>query len=181
MPIEGTGIQAGTTIASVTSSTIVMSATATTGGSQTVRVFLTGYGSGGDSNTVGVQNCSGAVLAGRDPTAARMANATGLNSFQGSASTTLGTGNLPPYTPSGSVSTTTVFNSAQQFYGGTALAGIASGGNYTSINTTAFIAPDTWGLASASSFSGSAQGGTSTPFTNVQPTLVNECVVAVLP
>jgi microcystin-dependent protein len=66
MPIEGIGIQAGTTVVSVTSSTIVMSNTATANGSQTIRVITTGYGSGGDSTTVGVTDCRGRVMAGRD-------------------------------------------------------------------------------------------------------------------
>jgi hypothetical protein len=65
MPLEGVGIQAGTTIASVTGTTIVMSAVATANGSQTVTTFLTGYGTGGDSTTVGVFDCRGRAMAGR--------------------------------------------------------------------------------------------------------------------
>lgn len=74
MPLEGAGIPSGTTIASVTSSTIVMSANATTSGSQTVTAFLTGYGSGGDSTTVGVVDCRGRVVAGRDDMGGTAAN-----------------------------------------------------------------------------------------------------------
>ncbi len=66
MPIEGTGIPNGTTISSVTSNTIVMSANASSSGTSNATVFLSGYGSGGDSTTVGVWDCRGYVLAGRD-------------------------------------------------------------------------------------------------------------------
>src|ERR1035437_8818459 len=57
MPLEGTGIQTGATIVSVTSSTIVMSLTATANGAQTVTAFFTGYGIPGSSSTVGVKDC----------------------------------------------------------------------------------------------------------------------------
>jgi hypothetical protein len=183
MPIEGTGIPLGTTIASVTSSTIVMSSpnTATVTGSQTVRTIIPGYGIGGDSTTIGVKNCQGVAIVGRDSGASRLPNASVYNTLQGSASTTLNTINLPPYTPSGSVSTSTVFNSAQQFYAGSGVGNGDPGTNPAVPLSSSLINPVNWGLASASSFSGSAQGGTSTPFTNVQPTLVTECVVAVLP
>src|ERR1700681_1041016 len=90
MPLEGTGIPSGATIASVTSSTIVMSTTATADGAQTVTAFITGYGSGGDSTTVGVKDCRGRVMAGRDPSAANLASATAINSSQGNQSQTLG-------------------------------------------------------------------------------------------
>ncbi len=185
MPVEGTGIQSGTTIVSVTSSTITMDKTATTSGSQTVRVIIPGYGNGGDSTTIGVPDCQGRVMAGREGTIGsvpgRLDNATAMTSTQGGKSTTLGVGNLPPYTPSGSVST--VFNSGQTFYAGTGFTSASSGGGAQQlpvVPTDSFLVqPSLWGLAS--SFSGNAQGGTSTPFTNVQPTLIAECVVAVLP
>ena len=171
MPLEGTGIPFGATIASVTSSTIVMSTTATAGGAQTVTAFITGYGAGGDSTTVGVKNCVGKVIAGRDPSSTNLSGATALNSSQGSSTTTLATLNLPPYTP----------------------AGILSGG--TSDSPTVGVAVSTtsqnqsvWSnsrqavlLDTEPVFSGTPQGGTSTPFSTVQPTVIAECVVVVLP
>ncbi|MGM4891276.1 hypothetical protein [Tardiphaga sp. 839_C3_N1_4] len=182
MPIEGVGIPSGTTIASVTSSTIVMSSpnTATVTGSQTVRTIIPGYGIGGDSTTIGVKNCQGVAIVGRDSGASRLPGASVYNTLLGSATTTLNTINLPPYTPSGLVSTG--FSSPQQFYGGTQASNIQQGAAsfvpFAAVSATT-LDPNNWGLNS--SFSGSAQGGTSTPFTNVQPTSVAECVVAVLP
>ncbi len=183
MPIEGTGVQAGTVISSVTSSTITMSKTATETGSRTVRVIIPGYGNGGDTNTIGVKDCQGRVMAGRDGTIGavlgRLDNATVINSFQGNKAAQLNTNNLPPYTPSGSISS--VFNSAQQFYAGTGIGAPGNGGFPVgnAPNNPFLVQPDTWGLASA--FTGNPQGGTSAPFYIVQPTSIAECVVAVLP
>lgn len=76
MPIEGVGIQPGTVITSVNATQINMSTTATVNGSQTVRVIIPGYGSGGDSTTIGVPDCKGRTVAGRDnmggPSAGRL-------------------------------------------------------------------------------------------------------------
>jgi microcystin-dependent protein len=68
MPVEGSGINAGCTIAAVTSSSIQLNSSScvTSSGTSTVTVFLTGYGSGGDATTVGVPDCRGRGLAGRD-------------------------------------------------------------------------------------------------------------------
>ncbi|MDA9511158.1 hypothetical protein XI09_42210 [Bradyrhizobium sp. CCBAU 11386] len=68
MPVEGTGINAGCTIAVVTSSSIQLNSSScvTASGTSTVTVFLTGYGSGGGATTVGVPDCRGRGLAGRD-------------------------------------------------------------------------------------------------------------------
>lgn len=69
MPIEGTGIGAGCTISSVTGSTTLILSSAscvTSTGSATSTVFLTGYGSGGSSTTVGAPDCRGHMLAGLD-------------------------------------------------------------------------------------------------------------------
>lgn len=69
MPVEGMGIAAGCTIASVvanTSITLNSAACVTSSGTSTVTVFLTGYGAGGSSSTVGAPDCRGRSIAGRD-------------------------------------------------------------------------------------------------------------------
>lgn len=68
MPVEGTGIGAGCTIASVTSSSITLNSSAcvTSSGASTVTVFLTGYGTSGTSSTIGAPDCRGRTIAGRD-------------------------------------------------------------------------------------------------------------------
>ncbi|WP_027517890.1 hypothetical protein [Bradyrhizobium sp. WSM1417] len=69
MPVEGTGINAGCIIASFvqnTSITLNSSSCVTASGTSAVTVFLTGYGVSGNSTTVGVKDCRGRALAGRD-------------------------------------------------------------------------------------------------------------------
>lgn len=106
MPVEGSCIPANTTIASVTGATIVMSANATTNGACSVTAFFTGYGAGGSSATIGVPDCRGRALAGRDDmggtaasrltTAGFGTGATALNASGSSAETeTLSLAQLP--------------------------------------------------------------------------------------
>lgn len=188
MPIEGTGIQSGTTISSVTSSTIVMSKTATANGSQTVTAFITGYGSGGDSTTVGVLDCQNRAMAGRDGTLGTLtnrltssyfgANSAVIGAVGGTESKVLATSNLPPYTPAGTVavSVTALTGQSNDLQG--------SGGSYTDIVTNGSgNQGNNINLATSASgsFSGAAQGGTSAPFATVPPTVTAECVVVVLP
>jgi hypothetical protein len=187
MPIEGVGIPFGTTIASVTSSTIVMSSpnTATANGVQSVRAFIAGYGTGGDSTTVGVLDCRGKTIAGRDPSALNLDAASALNSSQGLKSRLIAQGYLPNVglsvsvsgTVSGSVNSTVAVN---QGIGGSTTGGGGFAFNYPTGNG---------GITSTGSMSGAMAGGTSSmnggvgqvAFPTVQPTVVAECVVAVLP
>lgn len=186
MPVEAAGVNAGCTIASfVANSSITLNSSGcvTANGSVSVTVFLTGYGSGGSGSTVGVKDCRGRVLAGRDDlggtAASRLTNAsggfgvaTGDNLTGGNQLYTMLTVNLPAYTPSGSVSTTTtVTGDTMNLTGST----IGYGGTNTGGS------PATPAPVSTSSFAGNAQGGTSTPFSISQPTVISDCIVAVLP
>jgi hypothetical protein len=192
MQLEGTGIPSGATISSVTSSTIVMSTTATANGAQTVTAFITGYGSGGDSTTVGVKDCRGRVIAGRDNMdggggAGRLTSsyfgtsATRINGTGGLESSTITTSSMLPTivssNPSQSISI--AFGNAVPYAG--------SGGivqKSVDLGTT-FLAPTStggWGTI----FGATTINGISTTFANaspqgfnsVQPTVIAECVVA---
>jgi hypothetical protein len=77
----------------------------------------------------------------------------------GSQSATLITANLPPYTPTGTINTTVSQNGVANISGPIQFGGTGSGGNL--INPTA-----------VSSFTGVAQGGTSTPVATVPPAYV---------
>lgn len=67
MPVEGTGIPAGTTIATITSaSAITLSANATASGTVPITLFYFGYGSGGSSTTFGVPDDRGLFERGLD-------------------------------------------------------------------------------------------------------------------
>jgi hypothetical protein len=91
-----------------------------------------------------------------------------LGNSGGFQSTQLSTSHLPPYTPSGSISS--VFVGAQQFFGGTTNPSVQQGAASfvasVAVNSVLII-PDNWGISST--FTGSAQGGTSTAFTNLPP------------
>ncbi|MEQ6290538.1 beta strand repeat-containing protein [Vogesella sp. GCM10023246] len=60
MPVEGVGVPAGATVASITSnSAITLSANATATGVQSLRLFPFGYGNGGSATTFGVPDDRG--------------------------------------------------------------------------------------------------------------------------
>lgn len=126
------------------------------------------------SKTIALPDWSGRALAGLDDMGAgprgRLTatyfgtSATVLGAAGGSQSVTIATTNLPPYTPSGSVFT-----------------GISGGGNV--IITDGVNFPISSGglnprpqavtnITASSSFSGNPQGGASTPFSLLQPTML---------
>lgn len=201
MPIEGTGIPAGTTILSVTSSTITMSQNASSGAPTvgTVTVFLTGYGSGGDSSTVGVKNCQGVTMAGRGNMSGTDralltssyfgASGTAINSFGGAQNHTIGQTHLPNYTLSNTLD----------------VGGSMTGTFTKSGNPVTMYAPDTLNGAEAASptvnnyirapngdtlgitfdisgltvTGGVTLNGGANSFPTVQPTVITDCVVRV--
>lgn len=190
MPVESTGVNAGCTIASVTSTSITLNSSScvTSSGTSTVTVFLYGYGTSGSSATVGVPDCRGRSLAGRDSNVpGSLANRLTSSYFGADSSifgvtgissenVTLAAGNLPPYTPAGSVATsgTVTITAAQGFQtSGTFQALVAPG--------LANIPSSTFTLAVSSAFTGTPTSGTSAPFRTVPPTLIAECVVRVVP
>lgn len=196
MPVEGNGIQSGTVISSVSGSSITMSKTATANGSQSFSVIIIGYGSGGDSTTVGVPDCRGRVLAGRDDmlgtAATRLtatyfgANASTLGSVGGTESQTLTAAQLPSITSTNASQSISVdapgyfpyaaFSSWTNASGGSG--GIVSVPYTGGINTGIFSGKTSTGNNSISVTSTGTGGGA---HPNVQPTAIAECVVAVLP
>jgi hypothetical protein len=196
MPVEGSCLPAGTTIASVTGSSITASANATTNGSCSVTVFFTGYGSGGTSASVGVPDCRGRVLAGRDDLGGTAASrltvagfgtgATQLNAAGSSAETTaLLAANIPTITASNgsqSISVSTgganipnVSNTITNFLttgtgSGSSAMPLSAGVNWTSINS----------LTGTNSITATYTNASPTPPRVVQPTLTANCIVRVL-
>lgn len=180
--LEGVGIQTNTTIVSITQTTITLSAAATntaTGGS--VRAFP--YGNGDGSTTFNLPDGRGVTYAGRDDMGGTAANrlttaGSGVNGLRlktigGTETVTLTTPNLPPYTPVGSITNGAI---------------TVSGGVLGNPNANT-IAVDPGGYAqktavtpivvtqAASTFTGTAQGGTSTPFGRVQPTAIRNKII----
>lgn len=86
-----------------------------------------------------------------------------------SESNTLVTANLPPYTPAGSVASSIASTATQ--INSSADGGTASFATRSTVGATANMA-GILGAALSSSFTGTAQGGTSTPIRIVQPTML---------
>jgi microcystin-dependent protein len=148
----------------------------------------TTFGAGDGSTTFNVPDLRGRVIAGKDDmggsSANRLTNADdGLNgdtlgAAGGGETQTLATANLPAYTPAGTINTgTTTFPSANVSSG-------SGGGN--SMTTGGFSATESlaarMNAASYSgwSFTGTAQGGTSTAFGIVQPTIILNKILRVI-
>lgn len=90
---------------------------------------------------------------------------TTLGATIGASRRTLATANLPPYTPSGSIS----LGGSQALSVLQFLPGTGTGGTNTAVNATTLYV---YGSSFTASFSGTAQGGTSTAFDIVQPTIL---------
>jgi microcystin-dependent protein len=145
-------------------------------------LFSTTFGSGDGSTTFNVPDLRGRVVAGADAmggvAASRLTDAVaGMDSLGdagGAQSTTLVTANLPPYTPSGSLTGSQSFGNIQQNSSTYQPQGGGSGVAAFANNVSIVV------LGSGFSFSGTAQGGTSTPFTNVQPTIIANKLLRVI-
>lgn len=146
-------------------------------------MFSTTYGSGDGSTTFNVPDLRGRVVAGKDDmggSAASRLTSVGL----GVAGTTLGnagatesytlvTGNLPPYTPSGTVGPQLSFT-------------YTAGSNYNvtgssfGVSTIAASGLGSTVTLASQSFTGTAQGGTSTAFSRCQPTIISNKLLRII-
>lgn len=191
MPLESTGVNAGCTIASVTASTIVLNSAAcvTASGTSAATVFFTGYGSGGSATTVGVPNCQGRMLAGRDDaggTPQNLITAAGssINGAQknvagGAQNVTITRDRLPNETLSATVPnhthnfkfqlTSTVDNTGSAQF-------------VSNITTSSGSTSATEGTGDVSiSTSSLSNGVAQVALNNMPPTLIADCVVRVTP
>lgn len=131
------------------------------------------FGSGDGITTFNVPDLRGRTIAGVDGGANRLTTATmnsqALGGIGGVETRTLITANLPAYTPGGSIGngSITLTVSGSSAIGGTTGVSVSGAGVAAAGGTTNTI------LASqgSSTFTGSAQGGTSTAFGIVQPTI----------
>jgi microcystin-dependent protein len=134
----------------------------------------TTYGSGDGSTTFNVPDLRGRVIAGKDDmggaAASRLSGSfitgpTTLGGTGGSESRTLVTSNLPPYTPAGTITngSITINHNAKTGTSTSGGGGFSVGGDSGATITAS---------QAASSFAGTAQGGTSAAFGILQPTIV---------
>ncbi|MGK7057098.1 tail fiber protein [Bradyrhizobium sp. 1050_B9_N1_2] len=145
-------------------------------------MFSTAYGSGDGSTTFNIPDCRGRVIAGvgnmggtdAGRLTAASVNSIGLGGVGGVQTFTITTANLPPYTPSGTIGALSVTSnnfiannagdsSAQNSGDGGAIRGVSvsTGGGVSKVVSTG-----------STTFTGTAQGGTSTPFALLQPTII---------
>jgi hypothetical protein len=200
MPAESTGVTAGCTILSVvanTSITLNSSSCVTASGTSTVTVFPWGYGTGGGATTVGVLDCRGRSLSGRDRNdPGSLANRLTSSYFgadssifnvtgNSSESTTL-TASLIPTITSGNASQSITVTGAlgHNLYGDGIMSSLSapggatqfpSGGAFQGINGSTFSGNNSISVTSNNT------GGTSVAHRTVAPTLIAECVVRVVP
>jgi hypothetical protein len=201
MPVEGTGIASGCTIASVTSSSITLNSSScvTSSGTSNITVFTTGYGTGGDSTTVGVKDCRGRMFAGRDRSdpgslAGRLtssyfgANSSVLGSVGGAESQTLSLAQLPTgITASGSNLITTQANNGSlkgiPVTTGKTNVATASCGNGTSFCPASTSA--SWGgddiMSGTNTITVTSINTSGSAHPIVPPAMIAECVVRVIP
>jgi len=145
-------------------------------------IFGTTFGVGDGSTTFNIPDLRGRVIAGKDDMGGSSANRLtdaddGLNGDTlgdtgGGETQTLVTGNLPAYTPAGTVAVTV--DTPNVLSGGTS-------DNYTSVaGTGTWLTPTRGSLAATGTFTGTAQGGTSTAFGIIQPTIIGNYIMRVL-
>jgi microcystin-dependent protein len=148
-------------------------------------IMSTTYGAGDGSTTFNLPDKTGRVSAMRESTAARLTstyfggNSTALGAAGGGESNFLGTPNLPPYTPVGSVSVAVTSTSGIVVQGVTlGVTGFGGGSNsfMPLANTTIAGVLTSTGTGA---FSGIAQGGTATPFRTTQPTIVCNYIIRI--
>jgi hypothetical protein len=191
--VEASFLSAPTTISSCTSTTCIMAANANASTTANATVFPYGDGCGAGTACLSVgsnfnlPNCAGEVLAGRPNMSGTGAgnltstyygtNPNALGAIGGNQDTALAsTGQLPQFTPSGSVSTSlnSLSLSTATVAGGSSAGGVAQSGAGGSSGFT-------FSASLSSSFSGNPIGsGSPTPFRTIQPTITANCMIRVL-
>ena len=137
----------------------------------------TTYGVGDGSTTFNVPDKTGRVSAMKEAVATRLTTAAvGIDGATmgaaGGGSQTLVTGNLPPYTPAGTIGGTGT--TALHIYNGVAATSLGSSGIGFGWNNSPAVGTLTY------TFSGTAQGGTSTPVKIAQPTIICNYIIRII-
>lgn len=140
----------------------------------------TTYGVGDGSTTFNLPDHKGRVQAGEDASGTRLSSTYfGATASLAAVSTglsdhvTLLTANLPPYTPAGSVAVT---STPTNVVSGT-LSNVALGGGAVTFTIAANGAISAGQIASTGTLTGTAQGGTSTPISIIQPTIIQRALI----
>ena len=142
----------------------------------------TTYGAGDGSTTFNLPDVTGRVTAMKEAAATRLTatyfggNSTVLGVTGGGESKALITGNLPPYTPAGSIGGTAAVSPANVQVN-TSNITVSTGGS----NTIPLSNPQPLSVSGSSfSFTGASQGGTSAPFATVPPTIICNKILRII-
>jgi hypothetical protein len=191
MPVEVSCVVSGqTTIIAKTSTTVTMAVNSNLSTNTTATFFPWGNGDG--SSTFNLPDFRGFAIAGNNnmggvassnlTTQFFATNPNSTGAAGGSQSVTLLAANLPPYTPSGTVTVTppTTTNVPET------TTTISTGQAALSSSTSAFFpsSANGWNTVTGTfsgTFTGSPQGGTSTPFSLIQPTKTANYIIKVTP
>jgi microcystin-dependent protein len=144
-------------------------------------IMGTTYGNGDGSTTFNLPDKTGRVSAMKESSATRLTStyfggtSTTMGAVGGAESKTLVTANLPAYTPVGSISNGAIFISHNAAANGGG-SGTGGGGFPLNVPGAASISAS----QATSSFAGAAQGGTSTPFSIVQPTIISNYIMRII-
>jgi microcystin-dependent protein len=140
------------------------------------------FGAGDGVNTFNIPDLRGRVIAGVDGGANRLPtplimSSQALAGIGGQATQVLLTGNLPPYTPAGTVASLTTDTQIVKSTAGFASSGAGGGaaGQFANVGAQTQIQ-----AASTGTLTGTAQGGTSNPVGVVQPTMELNYLIRVL-
>ncbi len=151
-------------------------------------LFSTTYGVGDGSTTFNIPDLRGRVVAGKDDMGGSSANrlidaddslnGDTLGDTGGGETQSLVTGNLPAYTPAGSIANGAITsNVTGGVYGSTGLTLAYSGPGIQGSAGSLIVVTST---QAASTFTGTAQGGTSTAFGVVQPTIIANKILRII-
>lgn len=193
--LESICVSGSPTVISKTSSTVTLSSNATITVTTNGRFFP--YGNGDALTTFNLPDLRGNVIAGRcnmggvdcanlNTTyfSTNPANTpSGVNAKGGSQSRTLLAQNLPPYTPAGTIGALSVASNnwvASNSLDATAISAVG-GGVAGAVSSGAGFSVSKIISTGATTFTGTAQGGTSVPFSTVQPTITLNYVIKVTP
>lgn len=192
-PVEASCVPPGTTVTAVATTSVTVSSVASV--STAISAVFFPWGNGDGSTTFNVPDLRGRTLFGRNNMGgAASANLTSLGyavspnalgALGPSEGRVINTTNLPPYTPTGTiVSTLSAANAAVPVANLTSVGG-ATDPNFISLrnnaNTTAGALSSPVSGTVTSTFTGSAQGGTSVQLSIIPPAATINYVIKVLP
>lgn len=186
--VEASCIPPGSTVVSKATNSLTMSANATVSTAVSAQVFF--YGDGDRSTTFNLPDLRSSVVAGPDAMDTTVgARAVlippyfpqnGIGAASASPFTTLLLANLPPITPAGTITNGAITNTVTGGVNGATATNttVAAAGAQFLTGSTPIVVTS---AQATSTFTGSVGGGSSTPISVVQPTIMLNYIIKVTP